>query len=167
MSVEEAGAARGGENVKVRYIHLFLLRFISCYCYFKCTFLSLVSMCQRKIFIFMLYILMNNKDLFDLIYIVPVHSFFLRIVLKSCVSKSDGIQCRQYHNTLKPYNAFLLLLFLLLLLFNKGNSEQTNYSKICVCCFVSYYWNQQHTQELIRARKTSHKHNNKDLSRLR
>ena len=68
------------------------------------------------------------------IYIVPVHSFFLRIVLKSCVSKSDGIQCRQYYNTLQPYNAFLLLP----LLFNKGNSEQTNYSKIYVCCFVSY-----------------------------
>ena len=35
--------------------------------HFNCTFLSLESMCQRKIFIFMLYILMNNKDLFDLI----------------------------------------------------------------------------------------------------
>ena len=30
------------------------------YCYFKCTFLSLEPMCQRKIVIFMLCILMNN-----------------------------------------------------------------------------------------------------------
>ena len=53
--------ARGGENVRVRYIHIFLLRFILLY-YFKCTFLSLEPLCQRKIFIFMLCILMNNKD---------------------------------------------------------------------------------------------------------
>ena len=37
--------------------------FILYYCYFKCTFL-----CQRKILNFLLCILMNNKDLFDLIW---------------------------------------------------------------------------------------------------
>ena len=58
---KKPGRARGGENVRVRYIHRFLLRFILFY--FKCTFLSLAPMCQRKIFIFMLCILMNNKDL--------------------------------------------------------------------------------------------------------
>ena len=64
---KKPGRARGGENVRVRHIHLFLLRFILFYCYFKCTFLSLEPVCQRKFFIFMLCILMNNKDLFDLI----------------------------------------------------------------------------------------------------
>ena len=68
MSVEEAGGrARGEENVRVRYIRIFLLRFILFYCYFKRTFLSLEPMGQRKVFIFMLCILMNKKDLFDLI----------------------------------------------------------------------------------------------------
>ena len=60
-----------GENVRLRYIHIFLLRFISFYCYFKCTFLSLEPMCHRTIFIFMLCIMMNNKELFDLIRSVP------------------------------------------------------------------------------------------------
>ena len=40
----------------------FTFYFILFYCYFKCTFLSLEY--QRKILIFMLCILMNNKDLF-------------------------------------------------------------------------------------------------------
>ena len=35
------------------------------YCYFKCTFLSLEPVCLRIFIIFMLCILMNNKDLFD------------------------------------------------------------------------------------------------------
>ena len=35
------------------------------YCDFKCTFLSLEPMCQRKMFIFTLCIFMNSKDLFD------------------------------------------------------------------------------------------------------
>ena len=34
-------------------------------CYFKCTFLSLEPMCQRKVLIFMFCLLMNNKDWFD------------------------------------------------------------------------------------------------------
>ena len=74
---KKLGRVRGGENVRVRYIHIFLLHFILFYCYFKCTFLSLEPMCQRKIFIFMLCILMNNKDLFDwfdLIYIILTNS---------------------------------------------------------------------------------------------
>ena len=57
--------ARGGENVRVKSMHIFLLRFILFYCYFKYTFLSLESMCQRKFFILMLCILMNNKYVFD------------------------------------------------------------------------------------------------------
>ena len=44
--------------------------------HFKCTFLSLESMCQRKIKKIMLYILMNNKGLFDLRYI---YIYFLSI----------------------------------------------------------------------------------------
>ena len=63
MSAEEAGAGeRGRECESEVYIHIFLLRFILFYCYFKCTFLSLEPMCQRKISIFTLYILMTNKD---------------------------------------------------------------------------------------------------------
>ena len=63
MSVEEAGGegggARGGENVRVRCIHLFLLRFISFYCYFKCTFLSpflVLSPCVKGKFKFLCFI---------------------------------------------------------------------------------------------------------------
>ena len=59
---KKPGRARGGENVRVRYIYFFYVLF---YCYFKCTFLSLEPMCQRKILIFMLCILMTNKDLID------------------------------------------------------------------------------------------------------
>ena len=62
---KKPGRARGEENVRVRSMHRFLLRFNLFYCYFKCTFLSLEPMCQRKMFMFMLCILMNNKDLFD------------------------------------------------------------------------------------------------------
>ena len=67
MSVEEAGAGeseRECESEMYTYIPFTSVLF---YCYFKCTFLSLESMCQRKFFIFMLCLLMNNKDLFDLI----------------------------------------------------------------------------------------------------
>ena len=56
------------------YIYIFYVLF---YCYFKCTFLSLEPMCQRKMFMFMLCILMNNKDLFDwfdLVYIILTNS---------------------------------------------------------------------------------------------
>ena len=62
MSVEEARAGEKGENLRERYIHFFLLPFILFYCYFKCTCLSLEPMCQRRIFMFMLCMLMNNKD---------------------------------------------------------------------------------------------------------
>ena len=41
---KKPGLAIGRENVRVRYIHIFLLRFILFYCYFKCTFLSLEPM---------------------------------------------------------------------------------------------------------------------------
>ena len=58
------GRARECESEIYIYIHFFYNLF---YCYFKCTFLSLELMCQRKIFTFMLCILMNNKDLLDLI----------------------------------------------------------------------------------------------------
>ena len=62
-SVEEAGAGeRGRECESEIYTYIFLLRFILFYCYFKCTFLSLEPMCQRQIYIFMLCILINNKD---------------------------------------------------------------------------------------------------------
>ena len=65
MSAEEAGAGeRGRECESEVYIHIFLLRFILFYCYFKCTFLSLEPMCQRiYFFIFMLCIYMNNISL--------------------------------------------------------------------------------------------------------
>ena len=59
---KKPGQARGGENVRVRYIYFFYVLFD---CSFKCTFLSLEPMCQRKILIFMLCILMTNKDLID------------------------------------------------------------------------------------------------------
>ena len=65
---KKPGRANGGENVRVRYMYIFLyVFFLNIYCYFKCTFLSLEPVCQRKIFIFMLCILMNNTDLFDLV----------------------------------------------------------------------------------------------------
>ena len=41
---KKPGLAIGRENVRVSYIHIFLLRFILFYCYFKCTFLSLEPM---------------------------------------------------------------------------------------------------------------------------
>ena len=63
MSVEEAGRARGEENVRVRYIHIY---FFDVLFYFivilNVPFLSLEPKCQGKIFIFRLCILMNNKD---------------------------------------------------------------------------------------------------------
>ena len=71
---KKPGRAIGGENVRVRYIHIFLLRFILFYCYLKRIFLSLEPMCQRNIFIFMLCILMNNKDWFDLIWFDLIYS---------------------------------------------------------------------------------------------
>ena len=55
---KKPGQAKGGENVSEIY------KYIS-YCYFNFTFLSLEPMCQRKIFIFMLCIMIINKDLFD------------------------------------------------------------------------------------------------------
>ena len=58
MSVEEAGAGEWGENARERF--LFILYLLLFYMYL------LEPMCQRKILIFMLCILMNNKDLFDL-----------------------------------------------------------------------------------------------------
>ena len=60
MSVEKPGQARGGENVRVRYKYVFV--YVLFYCYFPCAFLSLEPLCQRKILIFMLCILMNSKD---------------------------------------------------------------------------------------------------------
>ena len=51
--------------MRVRYIRIYIS--FTFYFIVKCTFLSLEPMCQRKIFIFMLCMLMNNKDLFDFI----------------------------------------------------------------------------------------------------
>ena len=65
-------------QVKVQRLYLgdtyFYVFFKYIYCYFKCTFLSIEPMCQREIFIFILGILMNNKDLFD-----SIHSFIIII----------------------------------------------------------------------------------------
>ena len=61
MSVEEAGAGKWGENVRVRFLHICLIFIVI----FKCTFSS--PGVKGTFFIFMLCILMNNKDLFDLI----------------------------------------------------------------------------------------------------
>ena len=56
MSVEEAGAGEWGErNVRVRFLRIYFI-FIVILLYLQ------EPMCQRNIFIFMLCILMNNKD---------------------------------------------------------------------------------------------------------
>ena len=65
---KKPGRARRGETGRARHFFIYALRlllllllfFINCY--FKCTFLSLELMCQRKILIFMLCILMTNKN---------------------------------------------------------------------------------------------------------
>jgi len=59
MSVEEAGAGVWGENVSEIFMYLFYIYYFYMYLH--------EPMCQRNIFIFMLCILMNNKDWFDLI----------------------------------------------------------------------------------------------------
>ena len=58
---KKPGRARGGENVRVRYIHIYFFYVLFNF-NFKCTFLSLEPVWQRKIYIFMLCILMNNND---------------------------------------------------------------------------------------------------------
>ena len=47
MSVAEAGAGEWGENMRVRFLHIYI------YCYFKCTFLS---PCVKGFFFYALYI---------------------------------------------------------------------------------------------------------------
>ena len=80
---KKPGWARGGENVRVRYIHLFLLRFII----LNVPFSSLEPICQRNFFFFMLCILMNNKDLIDVLVVFEfcsVPRFILIIVFCCC-----------------------------------------------------------------------------------
>ena len=63
--IELITKGHGAYNLYILYIYLFSTYLSYIYCYFKWSFLSPV--CQRKFFIFMLCILMYNKDLFDLI----------------------------------------------------------------------------------------------------
>ena len=96
MSVEEAGTGeRGRECESEIYTYIsFSLRCSLFYCYFICTFLSLEPMCQRKIFIFMLCILMNNKDLCDLIDLSISLSLCLSVCLRAARS-DDRTALRQ------------------------------------------------------------------------
>ena len=59
MSVEEAGAGESGENVRVRFLRIYFI-FIVVLNIPTCP-----SVKGKKKIIFMLCILMNNKDLFD------------------------------------------------------------------------------------------------------
>ena len=82
-SEKKPGRTRGRENVRVRYIYFFYVLF-----YFIVilnvpfwAFLSPEPMCQRKILIFMLCILMNNKDLFIYYLFIPVRLACLKRLL--------------------------------------------------------------------------------------
>ena len=59
------GKARAGERGRECERYIFFMYLFHICCYFKCTSLSLETMCQRKISILMLCILLNNRDLFE------------------------------------------------------------------------------------------------------
>ena len=82
------GRARGGEKEWDIYIYFFYVLF---YCYFKCAFLSLEPMGQRKNFIFMLCILMNNKDLLIIYFIKYSRPGWLGVTNQAIYHLGNGV----------------------------------------------------------------------------